>query len=178
MIKSICSNNSLDQYYCINLTDTDGYDGVITSTLAITFHEESHRRLTANYWRFWLGQQQDPQSARALDLSMLYYTKAYKQCKCWLSSFFSPCFDRCRSLLWYLQCKMSRVWSCCFWVEWQKRSYYPCAIQLLVDWLFKNKRCQRHSFTLAYGVTDTFIWYQWCRYDFRSNLLQDQAISG
>ncbi|KAI7878628.1 hypothetical protein K492DRAFT_208814 [Lichtheimia hyalospora FSU 10163] len=56
------------QYYCINLTDTGGYDGVITSTLAITFHEESHRRLTANYWRFWLGQQQDPQSARALDL--------------------------------------------------------------------------------------------------------------
>lgn len=68
-------NNVVDQYYCINLTDTDGYDGVVTSTLTITFHEESHRRLTANYWRFWLGQQQDPQSARALDLSMLYYTK-------------------------------------------------------------------------------------------------------
>ncbi|KAJ8661288.1 hypothetical protein O0I10_003038 [Lichtheimia ornata] len=59
-----------NQYYCINLTDTDGYDGVVTSTLTITFHEESHRRLTANYWRFWLGQQQDPQSARALDLNV------------------------------------------------------------------------------------------------------------
>ncbi|KAI8146869.1 CP2 transcription factor-domain-containing protein [Fennellomyces sp. T-0311] len=57
------------QYYCITLNDSDGYDGFHTSTLAIMFHDESHRRLALNYWRFWLGQQREPETARALEIN-------------------------------------------------------------------------------------------------------------
>lgn len=60
----------LGQYYCIRLYDTEGYDGPLTSTLTLTFHEETHRRLAANYWRFWASQQKHPTMTRALDLSM------------------------------------------------------------------------------------------------------------
>ncbi|CDS07103.1 hypothetical protein LRAMOSA09626 [Lichtheimia ramosa] len=55
------------QYYCIRLYDTEGYDGPLTSTLTLTFHEETHRRLAANYWRFWASQQKNPTMTRALD---------------------------------------------------------------------------------------------------------------
>ncbi|KAI9490571.1 CP2 transcription factor-domain-containing protein [Zychaea mexicana] len=57
------------QYYCITLADNDGYDGIHTSTLAIMFHDESHRRIALNYWRFWLGQQREPDTARALEIN-------------------------------------------------------------------------------------------------------------
>ncbi|ORX47793.1 CP2-domain-containing protein [Hesseltinella vesiculosa] len=43
-------------------------DTVITSTVAITFHDASHRQAAHNYWRFWLSQQDHPSEARALDL--------------------------------------------------------------------------------------------------------------
>ena len=35
------------------------------------FHDESHRRLALNYWRFWLGQQREPEDARAVEISKL-----------------------------------------------------------------------------------------------------------
>ncbi|KAF7727931.1 grainyhead-like [Apophysomyces ossiformis] len=55
------------QYYTIHLRDTEHFDGDILSTVAIMFHDESHRKSAGNYWRFWLGQQQDP-LARAIDM--------------------------------------------------------------------------------------------------------------
>ncbi|KAG2218562.1 hypothetical protein INT45_006323 [Circinella minor] len=57
------------QYYCISLSDNEQYDGTHTSTLALMFHDESHRRLALNYWRFWLGQQREPENARALEVN-------------------------------------------------------------------------------------------------------------
>ncbi|KAI9260599.1 CP2 transcription factor-domain-containing protein, partial [Phascolomyces articulosus] len=57
------------QYYCISLSDNDAYGGIHTSTLAIMFHDDSHRRLALNYWRFWLGQQREPENARALEVN-------------------------------------------------------------------------------------------------------------
>jgi hypothetical protein len=36
--------------------------------IKVTFHEPSHRRLAARYWSFWLSQQQNPKTARALDI--------------------------------------------------------------------------------------------------------------
>ncbi|ORZ03609.1 CP2 transcription factor-domain-containing protein [Syncephalastrum racemosum] len=56
------------QQYAIHLQDTQGYEGTITSTIAITFHDPGHRNAAANYWKFWIGQQRDPQHARAIDL--------------------------------------------------------------------------------------------------------------
>lgn len=56
------------QSYAIQLTDRNKYDGPITSTVAITFHDPSHRRVANNYWKFWLSQQKTPQAARAIDI--------------------------------------------------------------------------------------------------------------
>jgi hypothetical protein len=50
------------------LEDTEEYNGEITSVIKVTFHEASHRRLAARYWSFWLSQQPNPKSARALDI--------------------------------------------------------------------------------------------------------------
>ncbi|KAI9315558.1 CP2 transcription factor-domain-containing protein [Dichotomocladium elegans] len=57
------------QFYSVKLTDMESYDGILTSTLTLMFHEESHRRVSGNYWRFWFGQQKDPQTSRAIDIS-------------------------------------------------------------------------------------------------------------
>ncbi|KAF9345514.1 grainyhead-like [Mortierella sp. AD094] len=48
--------------------DTEEYDGEINSVIKVTFHEEPHRKLAARYWSFWLSQQANPQTARALDI--------------------------------------------------------------------------------------------------------------
>ncbi|EPB81590.1 hypothetical protein HMPREF1544_11682 [Mucor circinelloides 1006PhL] len=59
------------QYYNITLKDKDRYDGDVISTVAITFHDESHRVSATDYWKFWLTQQKDGEDARApsIDLS-------------------------------------------------------------------------------------------------------------
>ncbi|KAI7820403.1 CP2 transcription factor-domain-containing protein [Gamsiella multidivaricata] len=56
------------QFYTVGLEDTEEYDGEITSVIRVTFHDASHRRLAARYWSFWLSQQANPKSARALDI--------------------------------------------------------------------------------------------------------------
>ncbi|KAI8146862.1 CP2 transcription factor-domain-containing protein, partial [Fennellomyces sp. T-0311] len=56
------------QFYNINLKDTEGSDTDITSTITIMFHDESHRKVAPNYWKFWLSQQKHSQAARALDI--------------------------------------------------------------------------------------------------------------
>ncbi|KAF9411833.1 grainyhead-like, partial [Entomortierella beljakovae] len=56
------------QFYTIGLQDTDEFDGELTSVIRVAFHDASHRRLAARYWSFWLSQQQNPKSARALDI--------------------------------------------------------------------------------------------------------------
>ncbi|KAG0039110.1 grainyhead-like [Podila clonocystis] len=56
------------QFYTVSLQDTEEYDGDITSVIKVTFHDASHRRLAARYWSFWLSQQVNPKTARALDI--------------------------------------------------------------------------------------------------------------
>ncbi|KAG0203543.1 grainyhead-like [Mortierella sp. GBA30] len=56
------------QFYTISLQDTEEYDGDIHSVIKVTFHEEAHRKLAARYWSFWLSQQTNPKTARALDI--------------------------------------------------------------------------------------------------------------
>ncbi|KAF9200172.1 grainyhead-like [Haplosporangium sp. Z 27] len=56
------------QFYTVTMQDTEGYDGEINSVIKITFHEETHRKLAARYWSFWLSQQTNPKTARALDI--------------------------------------------------------------------------------------------------------------
>ncbi|KAG0010952.1 grainyhead-like, partial [Entomortierella chlamydospora] len=56
------------QYYNVGLKDIEDYDGEVTSVIKVTFHEPSHRRLAARYWSFWLSQQPNPKTARALDI--------------------------------------------------------------------------------------------------------------
>ncbi|GJJ68620.1 transcription factor CP2 and related proteins [Entomortierella parvispora] len=56
------------QFYTVALEDSEQYDGDITSVIKVTFHDASHRRLAAPYWSFWLSQQANPKTARALDI--------------------------------------------------------------------------------------------------------------
>ncbi|KAL7334094.1 hypothetical protein PS15p_202910 [Mucor circinelloides] len=58
------------QYYNITLKDKDRYDGDVISTVAITFHDESHRVSATDYWKFWLTQQKDGEDARAVELDL------------------------------------------------------------------------------------------------------------
>ncbi|KAI8642048.1 CP2 transcription factor-domain-containing protein [Parasitella parasitica] len=58
------------QYYNISLRDKDRYDGEITSTVSITFHDENHRISASDYWKFWLTQQKDAEDARAVELDL------------------------------------------------------------------------------------------------------------
>jgi hypothetical protein len=58
----------LGQFYTISIQDTEAYDGDIHSVVRIAFHEDAHRKLAARYWSFWLSQQANPKSARALDI--------------------------------------------------------------------------------------------------------------
>jgi hypothetical protein len=63
----------LGQYYNISLKDKDRFDGDIVSTVAITFHDESHRVSATDYWKFWLTQQKDSEEARAVELGLYIF---------------------------------------------------------------------------------------------------------
>ncbi|KAI7882868.1 hypothetical protein K492DRAFT_175930 [Lichtheimia hyalospora FSU 10163] len=56
------------QSYSIHLQDMYDTDQLITSTFIIMFHEPSHRKVALNYWKFWLGQQKEPPTARVMSL--------------------------------------------------------------------------------------------------------------
>lgn len=56
------------QSYSIHLQDVYDTDQLITSTFIIMFHEPSHRKVALNYWKFWLGQQKEPSTARVMSL--------------------------------------------------------------------------------------------------------------
>ena len=58
----------LGQFYTISIQDSEEYDGDIHSVVRIAFHEDAHRKLAARYWSFWLSQQSNPKTARALDI--------------------------------------------------------------------------------------------------------------
>jgi hypothetical protein len=51
----------------LDVKDRNGYDGLITSTVAITFHDESHRSGAADYWKFWIAQQKDIANPQAVE---------------------------------------------------------------------------------------------------------------
>ncbi|KAG0275573.1 grainyhead-like [Linnemannia exigua] len=56
------------QFYTLSIQDTEEFDGDIHTVIRIAFHEEAHRKLAARYWSFWLSQQANPKTARALDI--------------------------------------------------------------------------------------------------------------
>lgn len=58
----------LGQFYTVSLQDAEEFDGDINSVIKVTFHEEAHRKMAARYWSFWLSQQTNPKTARALDI--------------------------------------------------------------------------------------------------------------
>lgn len=64
---ALFSFSLLGQFYNINVKDTESIDVDITSTIKITFHDESHRKVASNYWKFWMSQQKHGQ-ARAIDI--------------------------------------------------------------------------------------------------------------
>ncbi|KAI8366735.1 CP2 transcription factor-domain-containing protein [Radiomyces spectabilis] len=57
------------QAYAIDVADKHSRNEIITSTLILTFHDASHRKLANNYWTFWMTQQKNANRARALMLS-------------------------------------------------------------------------------------------------------------
>ncbi|ORX90371.1 CP2-domain-containing protein [Basidiobolus meristosporus CBS 931.73] len=56
------------QYYAISSNDQERDDIELTSTLRVMFHDDAHRKLGNTYWQFWLSQQTNPKTARALDI--------------------------------------------------------------------------------------------------------------
>ncbi|KAI8327656.1 CP2 transcription factor-domain-containing protein [Chlamydoabsidia padenii] len=58
------------QAYNITVKDTHQFEGYITSTIMIMFHDEDHRKTAPNYWKFWQTQQTNPQMARAIDIEL------------------------------------------------------------------------------------------------------------
>ncbi|KAI8093727.1 CP2 transcription factor-domain-containing protein [Halteromyces radiatus] len=58
------------QSYNITLKDTHQFEGYITSTIMIMFHDENHRKVAPNYWKFWQTQQNNPHMARAIDVEL------------------------------------------------------------------------------------------------------------
>ncbi|KAK3819046.1 MAG: CP2 transcription factor-domain-containing protein [Linnemannia gamsii] len=56
------------QFYTLSIQDTEEFDGDIHTVIRIAFHEEAHRKLASRYWSFWLSQQANPKTARALDI--------------------------------------------------------------------------------------------------------------
>jgi hypothetical protein len=62
------SYKQIDQYYTLNITDDEKYDGDIISTLALTFHEDVHIQESEELWRFWLDQQEEPNNTQAVEI--------------------------------------------------------------------------------------------------------------
>lgn len=58
----------IGQYYTINLKDKKQYDGEIKSTIAISFHDENQRTSAADYWKYWLAQQNNASNPKAVEL--------------------------------------------------------------------------------------------------------------
>ncbi|KAI7831858.1 CP2 transcription factor [Kickxella alabastrina] len=56
------------QLYGISMMDKMHSDTFYSTTLRISFHEDSHRKGAATYWNFWLNQQENPRVARAIEL--------------------------------------------------------------------------------------------------------------
>ncbi|KAJ1939413.1 hypothetical protein FBU59_004131, partial [Linderina macrospora] len=56
------------QLYGISLQDRTHSEEFFSTTLRITFHEDSHRKGASTYWNFWLNQQENPRTARAVEL--------------------------------------------------------------------------------------------------------------
>ncbi|RCH94136.1 grainyhead-like [Rhizopus azygosporus] len=65
------------QSYLLELSASNQQRGTLTSTISIAFHESSHRRVAASYWRFWMSQQMNPESARAIGLDENQTTGIY-----------------------------------------------------------------------------------------------------
>ncbi|KAF9138945.1 grainyhead-like [Mortierella sp. GBA39] len=63
------------QFYAISIQDNEGYDGDIHSVVRIAFHEDAHRKLASRYWSFWLNQQSNPKTARAVDIERVSSTR-------------------------------------------------------------------------------------------------------
>ncbi|KAI8346787.1 CP2 transcription factor-domain-containing protein [Blakeslea trispora] len=66
------------QSYLIDLAaKPSASTGALTSIISIAFHEPSHRQIAANYWKYWISQQEDLSEARAIDLDKNQTTGVY-----------------------------------------------------------------------------------------------------
>jgi len=93
------------QYYGICLNDQEKYDGDLTSTLKVMFHDDTHRKMASTYWGFWLGQQTSPKTARAIDID--------KAASTGIKNVETKAFDRI-SFQWNGKkgCKIFLRWNC------------------------------------------------------------------
>lgn len=56
------------QHYALSINDTLCRDHELRTTISIAFHDHSHRQIASNFWKYWICQQTDAQTARAIDL--------------------------------------------------------------------------------------------------------------
>ncbi|KAJ8660266.1 hypothetical protein O0I10_004128 [Lichtheimia ornata] len=65
------------QMYGLSITDAEEFEGDISTTVSIMFHDESHRKVAVDFWKFWLSQQKDPDNARAIDIDTTHSNGVY-----------------------------------------------------------------------------------------------------
>lgn len=159
------------QFYSMRLADTELGHNTVTSTLAIMFHDEPHRRLAASYWKFWQSQQKDPNSARAIDIGTAS-SKGLNEAQ----NLILLVSDRHRPLAWGLERGMSSVWSYHFWVERTTRGDHLRTIQLFINGLLAYQRCQGHPSSIAYWEQG-LLSYTATTNNPRGDFLQSQVIS-
>ncbi|KAM3588607.1 hypothetical protein VKS41_001048 [Umbelopsis sp. WA50703] len=58
------------QHYAVAINDTLCRDHELKTTISIAFHDHSHRQIASNFWKYWICQQSDTQTARAIDLDV------------------------------------------------------------------------------------------------------------
>ncbi|KAI7877406.1 hypothetical protein K492DRAFT_213023 [Lichtheimia hyalospora FSU 10163] len=65
------------QTYGLSISDAEEFEGDISTTVSIMFHDESHRKVAVDFWKFWLSQQKDPDNARAIDIDTTHSNGVY-----------------------------------------------------------------------------------------------------
>ncbi|KAI7870301.1 CP2 transcription factor-domain-containing protein, partial [Spinellus fusiger] len=56
------------QLYAIHLNDNHCTNRTLSSTFALMFHNSAHRKVTFNYWKFWVSQQRATKYTRVVEL--------------------------------------------------------------------------------------------------------------
>jgi hypothetical protein len=69
------------QHYAVAINDTLCRDHELKTTISIAFHDHSHRQIASNFWKYWICQQSDTQTARAIDLGNIGEEGGAAHCK-------------------------------------------------------------------------------------------------